>query len=182
MRKLNHRTLRNTALRAIEDLQWIAEHAAAIAERANDDVDDALTGRSYDTVIRHTNELTGPERRGEHRAHHPDQVHEHMTRLVGTLGLARDAAGAARDEAGKLTVSADPRDRAAAARNALATGKAGSGACLNCNTYVPGIATDRLRAGRCWACYAYRRDHYGNERPTGGVVPGDQPAARESAQ
>ena len=40
-----------------------------------------------------------------------------------------------------------------------------SGNCSNCGEYVTGDANDRLRKGRCDACYRYWRNHYGNERP-----------------
>jgi len=40
-----------------------------------------------------------------------------------------------------------------------------SGTCTNCGTYVANTPADRIRAGRCDACYRYRRRHDGMERP-----------------
>jgi hypothetical protein len=40
-----------------------------------------------------------------------------------------------------------------------------SGNCANCGTYVANTPADRIRAGRCDACYRYRRRHDGMERP-----------------
>lgn len=37
--------------------------------------------------------------------------------------------------------------------------------CINCGRLVTGTENDRLKAGRCTACYQYRRDHKGNDRP-----------------
>lgn len=51
VRHLGARDLRNRALRAIDtinDLRWIADNAEHIARLVNDNIDDALRGRSYD--------------------------------------------------------------------------------------------------------------------------------------
>jgi hypothetical protein len=40
-----------------------------------------------------------------------------------------------------------------------------SASCTNCGTYVANTPADRIRAGRCDACYRYRRRHDGMERP-----------------
>lgn len=40
-----------------------------------------------------------------------------------------------------------------------------AGHCVNCNRWVAGTASDRLRAWRCEACWKYRARHAGEERP-----------------
>jgi len=166
MRKLNHRTLRNTALRAIEDLQWIADHATRIADRANADLDEALRGRSYDGDGRGGNELTQPEAHADRRLHTTgDRVAEQITRLAGTINLAADTARAARTIAGDLTTSTTNDDRQA--QSTIAKPAGGRGLCDNCGRWCSGDRNDRLitpvtsdtnRVGaiaQCPACLVY---------------------------
>ena len=178
MRKLNHRDLRNRALRAItviEDLQWIADHADHIARLTNDHLDDGLKGRNYDGDGRGGAELTSVEAHVDRRLHvndhghihlDPDSIWETVTRLLGTLDLTTTTARSARTLASKLTIATTPADRKQQSSVAASIGTAGSGHCMHCNTWCPGTSTDRLRAGRCEPCYRYRLDHHGNERPS----------------
>lgn len=150
MRKLSHRHLRNQALQAITDLQWIADNATAIADRANADLDEGLRGRSYDGDGRGGSELTQPEAHLERRLHtHDGQVHidtdriaEQITRLNGTITLTADTASAARTIAGDLTTSTTTDDRTA--QSTIAKPAGGRGTCENCSRWCSGDRNDRL--------------------------------------
>lgn len=166
MRKLNHRTLRNSALQAIEDLQWIADHAQKIADRANADLDEGLRGRSYDGDGRGGAELTQPEAHADRRLHTTgDRIAEQITRLAGTVALIKDAASAARTIGGDLTTSTEVADRHEQSTVARPIG--GRGTCDNCGRWCSGTRNDRLitpvtsdtnRTGaiaQCPACLVY---------------------------
>lgn len=186
MRKLKHRDLRNRALAAIEDLRWIADNARNIADRANDDIDEAMKSPSYDTDGRGGAELTGPERHADRKivmtrdaagnrvavrdangnpVMRKDTVQELMTKLLGTIGLAAQSARAARDISGNLITSQDTEDRKTQWSIASAIPTAGKGHCSNCTRLCPGTRDDRIKSGRCApGCYEYFVRH-GTERP-----------------
>lgn len=178
MTKINHRALRAKALRAIDDLRWVADHASEIANRANADVDDALRGRRYDGDGRGGAVLTAPEAHVDRRLSltesgdvrvRADSTHEQITRFLGTITLATDSASVARDLAGELTTSTDLNDRREQSATARATG--GRGDCENCGHFCSGSRNDRLvtpttsdvnRAGaiaQCDPCLRYWRRH-----------------------
>lgn len=75
---------------------------------------------------------------------HAAQAAEHAQRIARSL-LAIDPETAAQ------LADRTPADR--------------SGTCTNCGTYVANTPQDRIRAGRCDACYRYRRRHEGMDRP-----------------
>lgn len=179
MRKLNSRRLRNTALRAIEDLQWIAEHATRIADRANADLDEALKARNYDGDGRGGATSTSVEAHVERRLHDndtidPDRIARQITELAGTVRLAADSADAARSISGDLTTSVTSDDRQA--QSTVAKPAGGRGLCDNCGRWCSGDRNDRLitpvtsdtnRIGavaQCGACLKYWRRH-GELRP-----------------
>jgi hypothetical protein len=162
MRRLNHRSLARQAREAIGELTWLEAHATLIADRANNDVDDTLTANPTGNHGRL--ELTHPERHaGRRLTTGADPVAAAMADLLAALNTTVTSAQAARTAASRLIT--DPDSHGAIRALAQAKDKAGAGHCLNCDEYVPGIKDDRLRAGECYACYRYRRDHHGNPRP-----------------
>lgn len=148
VRHLGARDLRNRALRAIDtinDLRWIADNAEHIARLVNDNIDDALRGRSYDGDGRgHTDHSTVEAHLDRRTDDHDHTTHDHIwcnvVRLLGTIDLITDSATTARRTAGELG-------------NIRASGEsklsAGAGTCSNCGRWCPGIANDRLKSGRC---------------------------------
>lgn len=53
--------------------------------------------------------------------------------------------------------------------------------CVHCGRVVTGARDDRLKAGRCNACYEYRRTHNGQDRPTHLIEADAQPAVGQTA-
>jgi hypothetical protein len=160
---LSYRVVRRRAIDARDQLSWIADYSEAICARANSDVDDCAPSSSSSFDGRGRSELSHPERHAQRRLAGPDPIEAAMVTLMSALDDALAACWAARGAASRLIV--DPDSHEAIRALALARGKAGAGHCLNCGVYVPGIKSDRLRAGECYACYRYRKDHHGNARP-----------------
>ena len=76
---------------------------------------------------------------------------EHAARSAETAGRIARSLLAIHPELAALLADQTPADR--------------SGSCAVCGTYVANTPTDRLRSGRCDACYRWRLRHHGQDRP-----------------
>jgi hypothetical protein len=94
---------------------------------------------------------------------------EHAARSAETAGRIARSLLAIHPELAALLADRTPADR--------------SGSCAVCSTYVANTPNDRIRAGRCTACYRWRLRHHGQDRPRsqwssdtpGGVIENDDP-------
>ena len=89
-----------------------------------------------------------------------DRVAQNARKMIEAIGAARAMAGLACRSAGYLLPLKPERSRALVAEI-----EGGPAQCVNCHCDVWRTADDRLRAGRCTACYQYRYRHDGVERP-----------------
>jgi hypothetical protein len=140
----------------------IAGHAAVleseslhICNRANSDCDDGVKGTDYSAVKRGGVELTVPEQYADRAKRHVDPVARMAREFNNSLHDALRAVKRARELGENLT-------RLEQSENA--SEDAGQSSCMNCTRWVSGTTEDRIRAGRCEACYRHWR-RTGIERP-----------------
>jgi hypothetical protein len=163
----------------MEQITWLEDAAAELRERsvtviqrACRDLDDG-TGRRVDERVaggRYDEDGSAPGRvpamvlaRFRDGAWHGDPVETAVRDLVSGVMAARAALLGALDAAGRLRGMGAEEAAGFAERVRELQGRA-SGYCANCGRWVSGTDEDRLRAGRCEACYRFRQRH-GADRP-----------------
>lgn len=142
---------------AIEDLTAARKYATDALMRANRDADEGITGGGQERVS--TSTISDPTAGHAFRV---DDVRRNAQRLIAAAAVAQRLATEARRCAGALLPINAEKAQALASEI-----QGGPAICANpaCQATVWRTANDRLRKGRCTACYLYRERHDGTERP-----------------
>lgn len=159
---------------ARQTLDWLDKHAQTISRRANDDADTGFGsghngGRS-----------TGVNRPVERKAltRTVDDVRTQAARLRTCLEHAARELRIAQQAGSSLLALPDVEAHNLATQDELNDDGTMSAECANpaCGVLVARTPNDRLRSGRCDACYRYRR-RTGDERPRH-LCDADKPVAK----
>ncbi len=144
---------------------WLEANIPAIC-RANEFIDDAISGADYAAIRRGGSEGSSTERAA--LSDRVDDIGQLSAVFMAKYEEARRASYALRGLAVKLMVDwSDPDKRAAAEMIARRSAEpVGANDCANCGRVVSAARGDRIRRSRCEACYRYW-DRHGRreERP-----------------
>jgi hypothetical protein len=133
---------------ALADLEGLRITVTDAMIRAHRDADDGLAGANTSPAVSGTRD---PDERMIDRIDRGDDPIRATTEaMIAAIYRARDAAQLAYSEGRKLLPIT--RERAAFLVREL---EGGPSSCCNCGRTVWRTANDRLRAGRCAACYQY---------------------------
>lgn len=174
--RVKHREILRAAARIEEPLYYAGlalsfakTNATQIANRANSDMDDAPRGISYEPSPR-SSDISDPT--GRKATSPPDQIAVRAAMMMAAYGEAERLARQLRtvleraENMGRslLPIDADNASQLAGADQVHDEGKAYICANRSCQVTVSNTPNDRLKEGRCSACYMYRRRN-GEERP-----------------
>jgi hypothetical protein len=154
--KLANRKVASLAREIAGHASVLESQAVEICNRANSDCDDGIRGTDYSAVRRGGSEGTVQEV----RAMHPTKV-DPVGKMAGEFNQAlHDALRAVKRarELGENLTRLETSEKASE--------QGGQSSCMNCGRWVSGSPEDRVRAGRCFACWRYwDRSGRDKERP-----------------
>ena len=146
---------------AIDQLAWLEEHAERVWRRAESDSDVGLRARGDGRASSADPDgaSNGPTPRiALARLDRTDDVALALNGLLNGLALLSPQVLSLRRHAAFL-LGLSPED----ARKLSEPVDRGKG-CDHCGRWIANTPADRIRAGRCGACYEYRRTHQGQDR------------------
>lgn len=155
--KLRHREIARQAKEGADSLTWIVANASDIERRANADgyagFGPGITGRHAGVSDPTAAAALSPR----------DRRAELAASLFRDALYEANRAATRAERIGRSLLALDEKT----ARKLVHETPDASGICANpaCKVTVLNLPNDRLREGRCSACYQWRRNHHGNERP-----------------
>lgn len=142
--------------RAIDDLFKLRSQLDLVDERLNRDLANGFPPRSGENIGRGSGKK---DPTAQVALNGKDEIEASKDRLEEFIYQAQKFARFALNEANAI-VGLEPEEAKRIINGQLAR----VSQCLNCDVVVTGVGEDRVRAGRCPACYKHYQRHSGQDR------------------